>query len=320
MILRGIDAAAPQLGVSAGLSERAAALYPQTLTRCLRPARRRRRLRQRRAGGAAAARRRHGPDRRGARPAGGPRRAEDPHARADPAGRRRQRRCSRRSPTSSWPTTPRGVKKLTYKTYPGVDHGGVGHERQVRPATRRATSAAACAEMSREFAEANVFQRALRRFAASGPGSWLFARILDRLDRLTFRATKGKHLLSSMLSALPVAMVTTTGARSGQARTVPLLALPTDGRAGDHRLELRPAQAPGVAAQPAGEPGGRGRRRGPPLGVPRRRGRGRAPRADLAARRCAPTRASPATRAAPRRAASRSSSSSRRDGGVPSDA
>ena len=45
--------------------------------------------------------------------------------------------------------------------------------------------------MSRDFAEANVFQRALRRFAASGPGSWLFARILDRLDRLTFRATKG---------------------------------------------------------------------------------------------------------------------------------
>ena len=35
MILRGIDAAAPQLGVSAGLSDRAAALYPQTLTKCL---------------------------------------------------------------------------------------------------------------------------------------------------------------------------------------------------------------------------------------------------------------------------------------------
>jgi pimeloyl-ACP methyl ester carboxylesterase len=35
MILRGIDAAAPQLGVSSGLSDRAAALYPQTLTKCL---------------------------------------------------------------------------------------------------------------------------------------------------------------------------------------------------------------------------------------------------------------------------------------------
>ena len=82
--------------------------------------------------------------------------------------------------------------------------------------------------MAREFAEANAPQRALRRFAASGPGSWLFSRVLDPLDRLTFRATKGRHLFSSMLSALPVAMVTTTGARSGSRRTVPLLAMPTD--------------------------------------------------------------------------------------------
>jgi deazaflavin-dependent oxidoreductase (nitroreductase family) len=82
--------------------------------------------------------------------------------------------------------------------------------------------------MARDWDHANAWQRALRRFAASGPGSWVFARILDRLDRLTFRITRGRHLASSLLSALPVAMVTTVGARSGQRRTVPLLALPTD--------------------------------------------------------------------------------------------
>jgi len=82
--------------------------------------------------------------------------------------------------------------------------------------------------MARDYAEANAAQRGLRRFAASGPGSWLFARVLDRLDRITFRATKGRHLFSSLLSALPVAMVTTTGARSGRPRTVPLLAMPVD--------------------------------------------------------------------------------------------
>jgi deazaflavin-dependent oxidoreductase (nitroreductase family) len=82
--------------------------------------------------------------------------------------------------------------------------------------------------MPRAFAEANPFQRGLRRFAASGPGSRLFSRVLDPLDRVTFRATRGRHLASSLLSALPVAMVTTTGARSGQRRTVPLLAMPTD--------------------------------------------------------------------------------------------
>jgi deazaflavin-dependent oxidoreductase (nitroreductase family) len=82
--------------------------------------------------------------------------------------------------------------------------------------------------MARSFAEANAAHRGLRRFAASGPGSWLFSRVLDPLDRLTFRVTKGRHLASSLLSALPVAMVTTTGARSGRRRTVPLLAMPTD--------------------------------------------------------------------------------------------
>ena len=82
--------------------------------------------------------------------------------------------------------------------------------------------------MARELAQANAFQRAIRRFAASGPGSWLFSRMLDPLDQLVFRATKGRHMASSMLSALPVAMVTTTGARSGRSRTVPLLAMPTD--------------------------------------------------------------------------------------------
>src|SRR5215210_2562547 len=35
MILRGIDVARPALGVSAGLTDRGAALYPQTLTECL---------------------------------------------------------------------------------------------------------------------------------------------------------------------------------------------------------------------------------------------------------------------------------------------
>ena len=86
--------------------------------------------------------------------------------------------------------------------------------------------------MPRQFSEANAWDRGLRRFAATGPGSWLFTRTLDHLDRWTFRATRGKHLFSSLLSELPVAMVTTTGARSGQPRTVPLLAMRTaDGMA-----------------------------------------------------------------------------------------
>ena len=108
--------------------------------------------------------------------------------------------------------------------------------------------------MSRTWSDANAFQRALRRFAASGPGSWLFARMLDRL---TFRATKGRHLASSLLSALPVAMVTTTGARSGKPRTVPLLALPTgDGLAiigSNYGRPKHPAWRHNLRAFPEGE-------------------------------------------------------------------
>jgi deazaflavin-dependent oxidoreductase (nitroreductase family) len=81
--------------------------------------------------------------------------------------------------------------------------------------------------MARAFDEANLVQRGLRRFAASGPGSWLFARLLDHLDRPVYRLTKGRHTFASLVSGLPVVMLTTTGRRSGQPRTVPLVGLPT---------------------------------------------------------------------------------------------
>ena len=44
--------------------------------------------------------------------------------------------------------------------------------------------------MSLTWSDANAFHRAVRRFAASGPGSWLFSRVLDRLDRMTLHAVE----------------------------------------------------------------------------------------------------------------------------------
>jgi len=41
------------------------------------------------------------------------------------------------------------------------------------------------------------------------------------------RLTRGRHTFTSLLAGLPVVMLTTTGARSGAARTVPVLGLPT---------------------------------------------------------------------------------------------
>jgi deazaflavin-dependent oxidoreductase (nitroreductase family) len=81
--------------------------------------------------------------------------------------------------------------------------------------------------MALAFDQANPVQRALRRFAASGPGSWLFARVLDHLDKPVYRLTRGRHTFASLVSGLPVVMLTTTGKRSGRPRTVPLLGLPT---------------------------------------------------------------------------------------------
>jgi deazaflavin-dependent oxidoreductase (nitroreductase family) len=79
------------------------------------------------------------------------------------------------------------------------------------------------------FESANAVQRALRRFAATGPGSWLFARVLYRIDRPVYRLTRGRHTFASLLSGIPVVMLTTTGVRSGRPRTVPVLGLPTTG-------------------------------------------------------------------------------------------
>jgi hypothetical protein len=59
------------------------------------------------------------------------------------------------------------------------------------------------------FARANVAQRAMRRLAASGPGSWFFARVLHHIDRPVHRLTKGRHTFASLVSGLPVVMITT---------------------------------------------------------------------------------------------------------------
>lgn len=76
------------------------------------------------------------------------------------------------------------------------------------------------------YDRANLVQRLIRRLAASGPGSWVFARVAQRLDRPVHRATRGRYTLSSLLSGLPVVMLTTVGAKSGRSHTVPLVGIP----------------------------------------------------------------------------------------------
>jgi deazaflavin-dependent oxidoreductase (nitroreductase family) len=79
------------------------------------------------------------------------------------------------------------------------------------------------------YDRANRFQRFVRRFAASGPGAWLFARVAPHLDRPVHRLTRGRFTAGSLVAGIPVVMLTTTGARSGRLRTVPVLGIPVDG-------------------------------------------------------------------------------------------
>jgi deazaflavin-dependent oxidoreductase (nitroreductase family) len=77
------------------------------------------------------------------------------------------------------------------------------------------------------FDEANPVQKFIRRFAAGGAGSRLFAKVAPAIDRPVHRLTRGRHTFASLISGLPVVMLTTTGAKSGQQRTVPVLGIPT---------------------------------------------------------------------------------------------
>jgi deazaflavin-dependent oxidoreductase (nitroreductase family) len=75
------------------------------------------------------------------------------------------------------------------------------------------------------FGDAAWFQRGIGRLAATGPVAWLFARTLHHLDRAVFRLTGGKRTFVGLAAGLPVLMLTTTGAKTGQRRTSPVLAI-----------------------------------------------------------------------------------------------
>jgi deazaflavin-dependent oxidoreductase (nitroreductase family) len=56
--------------------------------------------------------------------------------------------------------------------------------------------------------------------ASSRPGAWLFSRTIHRIDPLLLRLSGGRL---STAQGFPVLLLTTTGAKSGQRRTLPLL-------------------------------------------------------------------------------------------------
>ncbi len=68
--------------------------------------------------------------------------------------------------------------------------------------------------------------RLVKKVGATDGGAWLFSHTIHRIDTPLLRLTQGRYSLTELLSGLPVAALTTLGAKSGRPRVTPLAALP----------------------------------------------------------------------------------------------
>ena len=75
------------------------------------------------------------------------------------------------------------------------------------------------------FRDSSGLHRAMRLLGSTAPVAWLFARMLHHVDRAVYRLTGGRRTFAGLASGIPVAMLTTTGAKSGLPRTTPVLTL-----------------------------------------------------------------------------------------------
>ena len=74
---------------------------------------------------------------------------------------------------------------------------------------------------------ANVVQRTMQRVASMRPVAFVFRHTFHHIDRAWYRLL-GHHTVSELVAGVPNIMLTTTGARTGRRRTVPLVGVPTN--------------------------------------------------------------------------------------------
>jgi len=101
---------------------------------------------------------------------------------------------------------------------------------------------------NRSFDDANVFHRGMRAFAATKVGVAVLRPTANRLDQIITEATAGRHSFLGIATGIPAVILTTTGAKSGEPRTVALYGIP----------QLRRHKAPGLVPQSRGQPTGNG--------------------------------------------------------------
>lgn len=117
------------------------------------------------------------------------------------------------------------------------------------------TDTGLCAQLHYFPTPANRVQRGLQHAAQSKPGAWVFQRTLYRIDRPLHRWSKGRYTVPGVLTGLPIIMLTTTGAKSGLQRMMPVAGIP-DGDAilvmgTNYAQEKTPAWALNLTAHPA---------------------------------------------------------------------
>jgi deazaflavin-dependent oxidoreductase (nitroreductase family) len=76
------------------------------------------------------------------------------------------------------------------------------------------------------YERARPAHRIVRRTAGTRVMARIYGVIQQPLDQLVFRLSGGRTTASSWLGGVKITMLTTTGARSGQPRTLPVFALP----------------------------------------------------------------------------------------------
>jgi deazaflavin-dependent oxidoreductase (nitroreductase family) len=78
----------------------------------------------------------------------------------------------------------------------------------------------------RPFDDANAFHRTMRTIAATKMGVALFRLPANRLDQLISRLTGGRRSFAGIVTGVPAVILTTTGAKSGEPRTVAVYGIP----------------------------------------------------------------------------------------------
>jgi deazaflavin-dependent oxidoreductase (nitroreductase family) len=78
----------------------------------------------------------------------------------------------------------------------------------------------------RSFHDANAFYRMMRSFAATKVGVTLFRPTLHHLDLLVTKLSGGRRSFTGIAAGVPAVILTTTGAKAGEPRTVAVFGIP----------------------------------------------------------------------------------------------